>query len=341
LLISFQIGLVSEKNIEKRLNHSHILTGFFSFYFQQSLYQQEYFEVEPLLYSGTSSLSAAKSTSLLDAIMTTPGKKFSSNFPSPTLSSSSIEKHIYASGVCDPRMKPIYWSPNRALSSTKYDSEIKQSLRKSLEEISNNIKELEDFISVTEDIMKQDRERDMELYTRERQRRKNNNSMSPPSYKRTPPVRRAQASVKSPVFKIRIAQERIRKTNSPKSKRSRLYFKNGKIGCAEAERCVSNITSTHRIVKEIIGKEQLCPLVSDESVQKALADMEEIIALTGDLQPMAELKGLTDVEHTSSEKLLGTPIKELALAEMGSQGSLDKAIVIAEAATGEPLTSQG
>jgi hypothetical protein len=287
---------------------------------QQSLYQPDYFEVEPLLYSTASSLSAAKSTSLLDSYaMTTPGKKFPSNFPSPVLSG-SIEKQIYASSLCDPRLKPVYWSPNRALSSTRYDSEIKQSLRKSLEEISNNIKELEDFISVTEDIMKQDRERDSELYRRERERRKM--TSAPVAHRRSPVVSRG---VKSPVLKIRVAQERLKKTTSPRVKRSRLYFKNGRIGCVEAERCTSNIASTHRIVKEIIEKEQVCPLVSDESVRKALADMEEIIALTGE-KP-------TEEQHTSSEKLLGSPIKdpEMAVAEAGSGfENLDTANLAAE-----------
>lgn len=44
-------------------------------------------------------------------------------------------------------------------------------VRKSLEELSQDIKELEDFISVSEDVLRRERERDREFYDRERRRK--------------------------------------------------------------------------------------------------------------------------------------------------------------------------
>ncbi|EAL39479.3 AGAP011459-PA, partial [Anopheles gambiae str. PEST] len=106
-------------------------------------------------------------------------------------------------------------------------------LHKSLEEISKDIRELEDFISVTEDILRREREEDEQLTLRERKRKA--------------------------AEQVNITQKRRIKSFSPKGGgggyKSKLYFRNGKIGCQEAENAVSNLRSTHELVKRIINDE--------------------------------------------------------------------------------------
>lgn len=132
-------------------------------------------------------------------------------------------------------------------------------LHKSLEEISKDIKELEDFITVTEEMLKRERELDEQLYKRERQRKAFEKKMQQIKNKCSPTKvcfgRADSPRVKSPTFKVNITQKRRIKSLSPKSYRSKLYFRNGKIGCLEAEEAVSNLKSTHEIVKRIINDE--------------------------------------------------------------------------------------
>ncbi|XP_065076647.1 cyclic nucleotide-gated cation channel beta-3-like [Ochlerotatus camptorhynchus] len=132
-------------------------------------------------------------------------------------------------------------------------------LHKSLEEISKDIKELEDFISVTEEILKKEREFDEQLYKRERQRKAFEKKMQQIKNKCSPTKmcfgRPDSSRVKSPTFKVNITQKRRIKSLSPKGYKSKLYFRNGKIGCLDAEEAVSNLKSTHEIVKRIINDE--------------------------------------------------------------------------------------
>lgn len=153
--------------------------------------------------------------------------------------------------------KGRYSAYSRGISRNGSRDEIK--LCKSLEEISKDIKELEDFISVTEEIMKREREFDEQLYKRERQRKVFEKKMQQIKNKCSPTKicfgRTDSSRVKSPTFKVNITQKRRIKSLSPKSYKSKLYFRNGKIGCQEAEEAVSNLKSTHEIVKRIINDE--------------------------------------------------------------------------------------
>ncbi|XP_055627459.1 cyclic nucleotide-gated cation channel beta-3 isoform X2 [Toxorhynchites rutilus septentrionalis] len=124
-------------------------------------------------------------------------------------------------------------------------------LHKSLEEISKDIKELENFISVTEEMLKREREFDEQLYRRERQRKVLEKKMQQIKNKCSPTKicfgRTDSSKIKSPTFRVNITQKRRIKTLSPKSYKSKLYFRNGKIGCLEAEGAVSNLRSTHEL----------------------------------------------------------------------------------------------
>lgn len=88
---------------------------------------------------------------------------------------------------------------------------------KSLEDIQNNLTSLDNFLTITEDILRRERFRDMELYQRERERKD--------------------------------------KTLEPSSAPPPLSFKNGKIFCLGDDGTKfnqSNVQLTHEIVKQII-----------------------------------------------------------------------------------------
>uniref|UniRef100_A0A182P9C5 Cyclic nucleotide-binding domain-containing protein n=1 Tax=Anopheles epiroticus TaxID=199890 RepID=A0A182P9C5_9DIPT len=140
-------------------------------------------------------------------------------------------------------------------------------LHKSLEEISKDIRELENFISVTEDILRREREQDEQLSLRERQRKAAERTMQLIRTKCSPTKKCFNRTInktpdgqrkilRSPTYKVNITQKRRIKSFSPKGGyKSKLYFRNGKIGCQEAENAVSNLRSTHELVKRIINDE--------------------------------------------------------------------------------------
>lgn len=184
--------------------------------------------------------------------------------------SETLNNHLFITKV-------IPQTSSRATSTEKSERE-KHSIRCSLEEISKDIKEIEDFITVTEDIIKREKERDKEFYARERQRRfeeiqKYRDGICDRSNKenKSPLAIQRKYSLKSPIYKINTAKYRKSKSGSPnKVKRSRLYFKNGRIGCMDSEDFSANIQSTHQLVKDIIQSENDSPLVSPENVDRIL-----------------------------------------------------------------------
>lgn len=189
-------------------------------------------------------------------------------------------------------------------------------LRRSLKEIGEDMKKMEDLITLTEDIIRRERERDREFYLRERRRKLSANPSIPrhlfqvqkieprepqpsnfqcleiPSYKvesvpkepKSPLTfrkkitkrfkrksiksdKRRNSSVqddphqnpvlKSPTLKINtIGLKTSRKLIrfSPRKYRSKLYFRNGRIGCIDPENMSANQTNiekTHAIVNYI------------------------------------------------------------------------------------------
>lgn len=251
----------------------------------------------------------------------------------------------------------------------KAEKQRQVALNKSLEEISRELKEIEECFTVAEEVLRKERERDQQLYNRERQRRFGSRSSTDGSMeneqndknesncngsenietsvlapkiirKRTPP------KVKSPVFKIYSPTNQRHHLKSPTFCNSRLYFRNGKIGCAEAEKARTNVKTTHKIVKQIIEKEFDYPLVQYENVRKVLEarkhngdddddddfdvqfckDVESNISKFIDI-PMVE--NAIDIVENVNEKMqsgdkekevVGTPIEEekMSVTEPGS-----------------------
>ncbi|XP_055855198.1 cyclic nucleotide-gated cation channel beta-3 [Episyrphus balteatus] len=196
------------------------------------------------------------------------------NRPISPMFSDTLERHPFMRNVINSKGFEIkYSSP----------SEKEASVRKSLEEISKDIKEIEDFLTVTENIIRREKERDRELYAREKrrkleekQRRKSGEISSPNKENKTPsPLKKTPAtsrknSQRGITYKINSFKTKRSKPGSPRFLNSKLYFRNGKIGCLEAEQNASNIESTHALVKHILQYENEKPLVSPESVRKVL-----------------------------------------------------------------------
>lgn len=99
---------------------------------------------------------------------------------------------------------------------------------KSLEDIQNNLNELDNFLTITEDILRREKTRDMELYHRERQRKCSGERLIESE---------SQSDAKIP---------------------PPLSFKNGKIFCLGNDGSTinpSNVQLTHEIVKQIINNQ--------------------------------------------------------------------------------------
>lgn len=185
-------------------------------------------------------------------------------------------------------------------------------LRRSLKEIGEDMKKMEDLITLTEDIIRRERERDREFYLRERRRKLSANPSIPrhlfqvqkieprepqpsqlleiPSYKaeslqkpkesKNPLTLRKKITkrfrrksiksdkrknsnaqdepptnpvLKSPTLKINTVGHKLIRF-SPRKYRSKLFFRDGRIGCIDAENVSAsqtNIEKTHAIVNYI------------------------------------------------------------------------------------------
>lgn len=228
-------------------------------------------------------------------------------------------------------------------------------LRKSLKEIGEDMKKMEDLITLTEDIIRRERERDREFYIRERRRKMSENSNIPRQLFQVQRVRMAsnltefqqnqqclqipctekdssvnteeikspltlrkrltkrfkrkgsktsnkqrknqqetmQTYVKSPTLKVRSIPNPVRKLIrfSPRKCKSRLYFRNGKIGCIDADNGPSkNIEKTHAIIKYI---------TSDLNYGEAATKRASITSNVSDILPEESSASLDDVPNSN------------------------------------------
>jgi hypothetical protein len=132
---------------------------------------------------------------------------------------------------------------------------------RSLEDIQKNLTNLDNFLIATEDILKNERLRDFELYQRERARKENKLEASAPP----------------------------------------LSFKNGKIFCLGDDGSKfnsSNIQLTHDIVKQIINNEKkfLCyDMVSSDPDPLNLSEEQDIFMTHQESEDEAKLKSYNDL----------------------------------------------
>lgn len=231
-------------------------------------------------------------------------------------------------------------------------------LRKSLKEINEDMRKMEDLITLTEDIIKKERERDREFYLRERRRklsesaatpkqlfqvqclqslqvrddkrfRQSENeptitisspqhspeSKSPMTFRKkiTQRFRRHSSAAKvemtkpptqtdqqpsrqrrsPPTFKINRANKHNGRKKmirfSPRKCKSRLYFRNGRVGCIDAENVgenQTNVEKTHALIKYItnsldrpdvpIKRSSLTSNISDILSEESTSSLEEL-----------------------------------------------------------------
>ncbi|XP_011291278.1 cyclic nucleotide-gated cation channel beta-3 [Musca domestica] len=208
----------------------------------------------------------------------------------------TLERHAFMQNVINTK------SNTRSNYDVRYSSPSQKeaTVRRSLEEISKDIKEIEDFLTVTEQVLKQERELDMQMEL-EQKKKQGSKDGSPNKENKSPSPtgnRSRRNSTKSVTYKINSFRNRKKKNGSPRFLNSRLYFRNGRIGCLEAENATSNVESTHALVKHILKYENEKPLVSPESVRRVLS------AGPSDSPPMTEsrtprkLSGL-NANHTT------------------------------------------
>lgn len=166
-----------------------------------------------------------------------------------------------------------------------------QELCHSLQNVSANIKKFEDLVTLSEDMFRKERQMDRELYFREQQRQLTE-KMGQQKWARSPTnckVKKTTSPIasKSPTKRQRRRRRRRsakvsnntlnppahsspKRTNfkiynfSPRRCRSRLYFRNGKIGCVDiagtSSENLSNVQKTHAIVKSITENADIYPI---------------------------------------------------------------------------------
>ncbi|XP_054738570.1 cyclic nucleotide-gated cation channel beta-3 [Anastrepha obliqua] len=166
-------------------------------------------------------------------------------------------------------MNNTKWN-TRSFSGQRYHSPSQQeaTMRRSLEEISKDLKEIENVITATEIAVRNANKAD------QAPKRRRNKAMPNKENKTPSPTERQANGVSqksSPVtYKLNSFKRQRQKMRSPRLTNSKLYFRNGRIGCLEAEQHGSNIQGTHALVKDILKYVNEKPLVSPESVRRVL-----------------------------------------------------------------------
>lgn len=216
----------------------------------------------------------------------------------------TLERHAFMRNVINTRPEPQrrYSTPG----------EKEAHVRRSLEEISKDIKEIEQFVSATEQLLQREKEQDRRQ-VEQRKRDKENKTPSP---------------AKRITYKInayKVPPHRRQRPHSPRFYHSRLYFRNGRIGCVDAERSgqASNIESTHALVKHILKHEK--PLVSPDSVRRVLQPQQyvEMTPLPGAVpeervDPIAEQRA-AELRSATGQVILEQPTPEPDHCDNSSQ----------------------
>nr|XP_044249158.1 LOW QUALITY PROTEIN: cyclic nucleotide-gated channel rod photoreceptor subunit alpha [Drosophila takahashii] len=200
---------------------------------------------------------------LLKRMATSPSAAHSGSSSSSSASTKSrrepkfcdtLERHAFMRNVINRQPESVrrYSSPG----------EKEAQVRRSLEEITKDLKEIEQFVSATEELLLKEKEQEQVLSAN-----KENKCPSP---------------VKRVTYKINAykAPPRRHRPGSPRFYHSRLYFRNGKIGCVDSTEHQNNVGATHALVKHILHHEK--PLVSPDSVRRVLEQESfEMVPLPG------------------------------------------------------------
>lgn len=179
--------------------------------------------------------------------------------------SETLQKHLFIERV-------IQSPPASATRATFIDPRLPD-----IDELSTKIKDIEDFMTVTEQVLKQERRRDnTKLFERDSRRGSRTSAEIIPLKDcnvGSRPVSRLMSFQEKPMSPPH-SVVRQTKSGSPKGLRTRLYFRNGRVGCAEADVDAHNVQNTHALVRHIIAKEHEEPLVPLDCVNRILAESE-------------------------------------------------------------------
>ncbi|XP_055692512.1 cyclic nucleotide-gated cation channel beta-3 [Lutzomyia longipalpis] len=167
--------------------------------------------------------------------------------------SETLQKHLFIERV-------IQSPPPSATRSTFIDPRLPD-----IEELSLKINDVANFMTTTERVLKQERRRES------RRGSKTGMEMVPLKECNTRPVGRLMSFQEKPLSPPH-SVVRQTKSGSPKGLRTRLYFRNGRVGCAEADVDAHNVQRTHALVRHIIAKENEEPLVPLECVSRILSE---------------------------------------------------------------------
>lgn len=207
-----------------------------------------------------------------------------------------------------------------------------------LDKLSQNLKEIDDFISVTEEILKRDRQRDEELYAREKQRKLRQlttSSSRPNPVRKSSSLRRKFSMIERTKRELRDdatasdeQHPQLRQTKSTDGTppmplvnptqflglQSRLNFQNGRVECVDPELREKNcIQKTHELVQHIIKQERVTPLVQPEHVDRVL--LRNVNFRRGSVAVTTEDFEMTNVCISEDQQEIsegtGPPIEEL------------------------------
>lgn len=164
----------------------------------------------------------------------------------------------------------------------------------SLEELSKEVKQLEDFMTVSEEILEREKLRDQELYEREQQRLE-------AAAKRQKSPEQVAKNAKKPSKKFKPTTLKINKASknggggvtsnsstprqSPSKELVRLYFKNGKVRCMDCDDLKLSLKQTKQTVKMILSRGIESPLVCEERVQAALMHARKSMGIEDEIYP--------------------------------------------------------
>lgn len=169
---------------------------------------------------------------------------------------------------------------------------------KGIEDLKQSLSELDNFLSITEDMILREKELDRDLYRREREIKSGGakeEKVEPVSIveEKIVPISNVEVNVAQTSEKTSLVLDTESKSSTPSPKLlhklSRLRFEGGKVVCIDEESPKSNVAVTHKIVKEIISNET------------RLVNLEKLFDITDELGSIPETNNIGGICSSSRD----------------------------------------